>query len=944
MELWIGAVNLGLIYGFMTIGIYLTYKFLDFPDITVDGSFTFGAAITSVLIVGGTNPVIALLIASIGGLLAGSVTGIIHTKMRVNGLLSGILVMIGLYSINLHIMGRSNVPLLNSPSFTNFINSINPGIGAEFWLALCMVIIVGLFSVIIALFFKTDFGMSLIATGNNPIMSSALGVNVDSMKVFGIALSNAMIALSGGLIAQYQGFADIGMGIGMIINGLAAVIIGESIFKSRSIFVKIASAVVGSIIFRLMIALALFAGMNPIDLKLLTSLFVLGTLFVGLRLSKNEKIRKKPFSLKINKKISYVVVISTLALISIYGINKLFDSQSESSGVQHVIGIVQVDSNPILDMTREGFLEEMSKLGFNDGENVQYKIQDANGDMATLNSIIDNLIMSKVDLILTISTPATQVAINKVKEIPVVFATVANPFIINAGTSDSNHLSNVTGVYGWAPMDKTLELVREIFPHKLKIGTIWNAGQANSEFNVDNLKKELSKYADMSLEGATITSTSEVREAATSLVQKKIDAFVLVPENTVFAAFDAVAKVAEMNNIPIFINDVERLNDGALAALGYDYKSSGQDAAHIVSRVLNGENPSQIPFQRYTKLTFGLNNEVAKKLNVKFTDDLKFKANKFIGRATPKKTMKIGMVQFAMEPNVELAKEGFIKALNSNGYFDGENIEIIYRNANADFSMINSIMQDLISREVDIIVPLSTPVVQSAVQMVGNRTKPVVVFTYIFDPYRIGAARSPTDHLPNFTGYACFPPIERMLELIREMFPDNTKLGIVWNSSEANSESVVGQIRKFAPKMGLQLIEATVTNPSEVLDASNSLVNKGAQIFLNSGDNTLNVSYDSFVKVAEAKKIPVFSVDAEFITNKTIAILGPNYHRTGFDGGTYAVRVLNGENPAKMPIMQTTMTSFFLNLDVAKQLGLTITDDLLNRAEMLIQDTKEIRK
>ncbi|PKL86925.1 MAG: hypothetical protein CVV22_02205 [Ignavibacteriae bacterium HGW-Ignavibacteriae-1] len=944
MELWIGAINLGLIYGFMTIGIYLTYKFLDFPDITVDGSFTFGAAITSVLIVGGTNPVLALIIASFGGMFAGSVTGIIHTKMRVNGLLSGILVMIGLYSINLHIMGRSNVPLLNSPSFTNILDSFNPGIGIEFWLAICMIVIVGLFSIKVALFFKSDLGMSLIATGNNPIMSSALGVNVDSMKIFGIALSNGMIAFSGGMIAQYQGFADIGMGIGMIINGLAAVIIGESIFKSRSIFVKIASAVVGSIIFRLMIALALYAGMNPIDLKLLTSLFVLGTLYIGLKISKNEKNRKKPLSIKVNKKVAYAVVVSLLGIATIYGLNKLIDSQGGSSDGKHVVGIVQIDSNPILDMTREGFLEEMKKLGYEDGQNIEFKIQDANGDLATLNSIIDNFVMSEVCLIVTISTPATQVAITKVKDIPVVFATVANPFIINAGTSDSNHLPNVTGVYGWAPMDKTLELVREIFPRELKIGTIWNAGQANSEFNVDNLKHEISKYPDMSFEGATITSTSEVREAATSLVQKKIDAFVLVPENTVFAAFDAVAKVAEMNKIPIFINDVERLNDGALAALGYDYKSSGQDAAHIVNRVLNGEKPADIPFSRYTKLTFGLNNDVAEKLKISFSDELKFKANKFVGKKDVKKMMKIGMVQFAMEPNVELAKEGFIKALNSNGYFDGENVEIIYRNANADFSMINSIMQDLISRDVDIIVPLSTPVVQAAVQMVGNRAKPIVVFTYIYDPYKIGAAKSPTDHLPNFTGYACFPPIERMLDLIKEMLPNRTKLGLVWNSSEANSESVVSKIRQYAPKIGLEVIESTVTNPSEVLDASNALVNKGAQIFMNGGDNTLNVSYDSFVKVAEAKNIPVFSVDAEFITNKTIAILGPNYHRTGFDGGTYAVRVLNGESPAKMPIMQTTMTSFFLNLDVAEKLGIKLSDGLINRAEMVIKDSKEIKK
>lgn len=942
MELWIGALVLGLIYALMTIGVYITYKILDFPDITVDGSFTLGAAVSAVMISNGYDPFLSLVAAFIAGGLAGSLTGIIHTKMKVNGLLAGILVMIALYSINLHIMGRSNVPLLQFPNFMNFFNNFNPGLGVDLWLSIVMFVVIIITCIFIGLFFKTDLGLTLRATGDNAIMSSAHGVNVDSVKIFGISLSNAMVGLAGASIAQYQGFADIGMGIGMVVNGLAAVIIGEAVIKIDSVYAKFSSAAIGSIIFRFMIAFALFAGMNPIDLKLLTALFVLLTLYVSMSLSRKSTRRKSIFHGLFSKR-NVILLVFLIFLASIFyfwgSISSLFNfGNSANSGKQIKIGVVQITSNGLLDVTREAFLDKMKEIGY-DKNNCIIIQKNANGEISTLNSIIDNFVYEKVDLILTISTPATQAAINKVKDIPIVFATVANPFIIGAGTNDLEHLPNVTGVYGWAPMDKTMSLVNDVLGDKLTIGTIWDTGQANSEFNVENLRKVLEDYPNIKLIESTVTASSEIQQATASLMNQKVDAVVLVPDNTVYSAFDAVLKSTNEKQIPVFISDVERIKDGALAALGYDYTSSGQSAAIICDRILKGENPKDIPFEKYTKLTYALNLDAAQQLKISFDNEVLYKANMFIGTKKTKKKMKIGIVQFANEPNVEIAKQGILHALESKGYRDGDNLEILYKNANADFPMINSIMQDLISRDVDIIVPLSTPVVQSAVQMVGERTKPVVVFTYIYDPYKIGAAKSPNEHLPNFTGVACFPPIEKMIDLIKEMYPNKSKIGIVWNSSEANSESVVIQIRAYVKTLGLDLIEATVTNPSEVLDAARSVIHRGAEILLNPGDNTLNVAYDSYAKVAAESKTPLYSVDAELIDNHTIAVLGPDYYRTGFDGGIYLARVLNGESPAKIPIMQTPQTLLYLNLNIARNLGYKISNELIQKADKVIPDS-----
>jgi putative ABC transport system permease protein len=290
MELWVGAINLGFLYAFLTIGMYLTSRVQNFPDITVDGTFATGAAVTAILLTSGWHPLLALIPAFFAGAVAGMCTGLIHTKLGTNGLLSGIIVMIGLYSINLHIMGRSNIPLLTTPNIFAMLEELNPVMNRDLWLCVSLAVILAAVWAVITLFLRTDFGIMLRATGDNEAMATASGIGVDTAKTFSIAFANGLVGLSGGLVAQYQGFADIGMGIGTVVIGLAAVIVGESVFRDNApwtrvmtkllgpIGLRVFSAVFGSLLFRLMIALALYAGMNPVDLKLLTALFVLATL------------------------------------------------------------------------------------------------------------------------------------------------------------------------------------------------------------------------------------------------------------------------------------------------------------------------------------------------------------------------------------------------------------------------------------------------------------------------------------------------------------------------------------------------------------------------------------------------------------------------------------------------------------------------------------------
>jgi putative ABC transport system permease protein len=267
----IGALELGLLYSIMALGVYLTFRILDFPDLTVDGSFTTGASIGAVMITGGFSPILATVTAFLGGCAAGSITGLLHTKGKINALLSGILMMIALYSINLRIMGRANIPMLG-------IDTIFTGVNGMFFIYVPLLIIA--IKLTMDWFLHTEVGLALRATGDNQRMIRSFGVNTDNMTILGVSLSNGLVALSGALVAQYQAFAEISMGVGMIVIGLASVIIGEAIFGARTVIRATLAVMLGAVIYRLIVAIALRGGLEPTDMKLMTALIVIAALTI----------------------------------------------------------------------------------------------------------------------------------------------------------------------------------------------------------------------------------------------------------------------------------------------------------------------------------------------------------------------------------------------------------------------------------------------------------------------------------------------------------------------------------------------------------------------------------------------------------------------------------------------------------------------------------------
>lgn len=272
MDLVIATVSQGLLWALLAIGVYITFRVLDIADLTVEGSFPLGAAVAATLLTAGAHPVTAIIAAAIAGMLSGVVTGFLCTKLKIPALLAGILTMIALYSVNLRIMGKANLPLLSTDTIFS-IFTIGSMDKATTTLAIGA-IIVFIVAVINYWFFGTELGAAVRATGYNPHMIRANGINTDIMVVLGLLLSNGLVAISGALVAQSNGFADVGMGVGTIVIGLASVIIGEVLFGTRSFKNCLISVILGSIVYRAVIALVLQMGMPPNDLKLFTAILV----------------------------------------------------------------------------------------------------------------------------------------------------------------------------------------------------------------------------------------------------------------------------------------------------------------------------------------------------------------------------------------------------------------------------------------------------------------------------------------------------------------------------------------------------------------------------------------------------------------------------------------------------------------------------------------------
>ena len=273
------TIEQSLVFAIMVLGVYISFRILNFPDMTVDGTFPLGAAISAKLLTLGVNPYLTLLVALVAGAAAGAVTGLIHVKLKVKDLLAGILVMTALYSVNLRVMEKSNIPLFEEDNIFN----------TEYSMMITIVVLILISKFLLDYLLKTKFGFALKALGDNENLIVSLGLNEEKYKIYGLMIANAFVAFSGAVLAQYQGFADVGMGTGIIVIGLASIIIGDTLFGKRRKLAGTTIVIIGSILYRGVIAVTLSMGMDASDLKLITSVIVIVILWIQKQKDKRRK-------------------------------------------------------------------------------------------------------------------------------------------------------------------------------------------------------------------------------------------------------------------------------------------------------------------------------------------------------------------------------------------------------------------------------------------------------------------------------------------------------------------------------------------------------------------------------------------------------------------------------------------------------------------------------
>ena len=291
MTALLGAIELGTIYAILALGIFISFRTLNMPDLTVDGSIVTGMAASAVICASGVNPYVALVGAFVAGGCAGLVTGFLHTKLKIQAILAGILVMLASYSVNLRIMGKTpNIPLTKSETIYKMADEILPAKYSGIVLGLIILVVI---ITLLYMFLQTRIGFVFRATGDNEDMVRAAGVSGDTMKLLGLGLSNGLVGLAGGMLAQNQAFADINSGTGMMVIGLASVILGEVVFGTNTLLRRLIAASMGAILYRIIISQALYIGMESSDLKLVSAIIVAMALYLGLLGERGAKIRKK---------------------------------------------------------------------------------------------------------------------------------------------------------------------------------------------------------------------------------------------------------------------------------------------------------------------------------------------------------------------------------------------------------------------------------------------------------------------------------------------------------------------------------------------------------------------------------------------------------------------------------------------------------------------------
>ena len=617
------------------------------------------------------------------------------------------------------------------------------------------------------------------------------------------------------------------------------------------------------------------------------------------------------------------------------------------------VALLQHASQTILDQGRVGMIAGLKEKGWEQGRNLELKIYNAEGDNAVSQTIAKEMAGGGYDLLMTISTVSLQAVANanKAGGTPHVFALVSDPSVAGVGVSMSNpleHPAHLAGFGTMQPIPQAFKIAREMNPALKKVGVVWNAAEANSEAQV-KLARKVCAELGIELMESTVDNSSGVAEAAGALVARGVEALWMGGDVTVMTAADSLISTAKKGRIPVFTVIPPNVKKGSLFDLGADYPEVGRLAGNLAGEILSGRKPADVPITNVMPEMLAVNLRATKDLQTPWqvSDELLKRANLLIDDAGAEQTKavvaapnpsgkkwKIAIVNYIESGPSEDTLAGMKVAWKRSKLVEGKDYTISYRSAQGDIASLNGIFDAVLTDNADIVVPLSTPTLQSALQKIRDRP---IVFSVIANPVVAGAGKSYTDHKPNVTGVSVLAPVGEALTMIQKFFPQYKRLGTLFCPAEANSVDLKESFEKLCKERGLTLECVAVNTSSDLSDASLSLVSRPIDAVVQISDNLSSTGFNAITKAARQTQKPLISLNSTTVPLGAPISLGRDYHNCGEVTVEMLERVIRGEDPSKMPFVLPPRLFYSASPANAAAVGMTLPPELLKEVDKVIK-------
>ena len=628
-------------------------------------------------------------------------------------------------------------------------------------------------------------------------------------------------------------------------------------------------------------------------------------------------------------------------------------NQRRRGGSLKRVAIVQQASQAALDEGVLGYLDGLTHRGFINGKTIAIQRFNAENDIATANAIANQVVDGGYDLILTASTISLQTVANanRAGKTKHVFGIVADPFSAGVGVNRANpldHPKHMTGIGSLIPVEAAFAQAKTMYPALKKVGLVWNAAESNSMAFTKAGRAAGAKLGIELLE-ANADSSSNVLEAASSLVSRGAEALWISGDVTVLVAADSVVAAARKGRIPAFSIIPPNVTKGTLFDLGANFHELGRQVGDLAANVLSGVEPATVPVLNIVPEMLAVNTTSLAGLRDawKLPTELVARAALVVDETgthdkTPKKqaglTKKwnLQVVELNNVLDVEETERGVMQGLEDAKLAKGKDYDVTIRNAQGDMATLNGLVDAAISTGADLLITLSTPTLQAAMQR--SQGKVPIVFTYVSNAVIAGAGKSDQDHLPYVTGVTMVAGFDEMFGLIKEILPSARRLGTLFVTSEVNMVFNKDEMIRTATKAGMEVIPVGVATSSEVPDAALALMGRNIDVLCQIPGNVTAASFSGIAQAAMRRKIPVFAFQKVQALEGAQVVLARDYYDAGVSAGLIAARILRGEKPAAIPFTAITRSRLIVNPGAARAIGLTLPPAVLKRAEETIKE------